>query len=47
MVLLDIEFRVTIADGNRIGLIDIRIQVRDSRARDSHVVSKAEIAADT
>ena len=45
MVLLDIEFRVTIADGNRIGLIDIRIQVRDSRARDTHVVGKAEVAA--
>ena len=40
MVLLDIEFRITIGNGNRVALVNIRIQIGDSWAGDTHVVGK-------
>ena len=44
VVLLHVERRITIADRNRIGLVDVGVQVRDTRARDAHVVGKTEVA---
>ena len=47
MVLLHVEVGVTIAEGNGIGLIDIGVQVGNTRTGDAHVVSQTEVTAHT
>ena len=42
--LLHVEVRITIADGDRIASVDIGVQVRDTRTRDTHIVSQSEVA---
>ena len=43
MSLLYIQVGVTVAQCNGVGLINVWVQVRDTRARDAHVVGKTEV----
>ena len=47
VVLLHIEVRVTVADGDRIAPVYIGVQVGDTRTGDAHVVGQTEVAAHT
>ena len=43
MGLLNIQVGVTVAQSNGVGLINVWVEVRDTWARDAHVVGKTEI----
>ena len=43
MALLTVQFRITLTDVGGVGIIQIRIQVPDSRTIDTHVVAQAQI----
>ena len=43
MGLLNIQVGVTVAQSNGVGLINVWVQVRDTWARDTHVVGKTEV----
>ena len=45
MVLLHVELRITVGQGDGVGLVDIRVQIGDTRAGDAHVIGEAEVAA--
>ena len=43
--LLHVQVRITISQGDGVGLVDVWIQVRDAWTRDAHVVGQAKVAA--
>ena len=43
--LLHVEVGITIAQRNGVGLVHIRIQVRDTRTADAHIVGESQVAA--
>ena len=43
MRLLDVEVRVTITYGCRIGTVDVRVQIGDTRTRDAHVICQTDV----
>ena len=45
VIFLYVKVWITIGKCDRVGLVYIRVQVRDARTRDTHVVSQTEVAA--